>query len=321
MFKRRLCLVGFSITSLCAMDLNDNAEIPPDAPDQPWITGPLLTPVGNVVKEGHGKYQPYLYWINNPAIYDHKWKSHTIPTFHSVIFQTSLAFGIAKAIEFTFIPQVAYHRTEGEQAIRQGDLPFLFGFQLLKEEIDGFAPAIKLRLSGDFPIGKYQRSNPKKLKTDLTGLGSWDPGVSLIASKRFHLSGYRWLIGYLFAAYEYATPVHVHGISLYGGTTRTRGTVYPGSTTTVSAALELTLTKHFGFTLDAQYQHFNKNRFKGRAAGYAPKFPSSEQFALAPAAEYNFSQRLGMITGAWFTVAGRNGPVFASWIFAINIYR
>ncbi|MES2122546.1 MAG: hypothetical protein V4492_07205, partial [Chlamydiota bacterium] len=78
--------------------------------------------------------------------------------------------------------------------------------------------------------------------------------------------------------------------------------------------------------LDIQYQHNNKTRFsghKGRTRGVRNVVggPSSEQFSLAPAFEYNFTYNVGLIAGCWFTVAGRNALEFASGVVAINIYQ
>ncbi len=50
------------------------------------------------------------------------------------------------------------------------------------------------------------------------------------------------------------------------------------------------------------------------------KAPSSEQWSLAPAIEYDWSTHFGVISGVWFTVAGRNAPAFANWVTAANFY-
>ena len=72
---------------------------------------------------------------------------------------------------------------------------------------------------------------------------------------------------------------------------------------------------------DFQYQHSNKNRFSGKKGGSAPIAPSSEQISMAPALEYNFNANVGIIGGAWFSVAGRNSTQFISWVLALNIYN
>jgi hypothetical protein len=45
----------------------------------------------------------------------------------------------------------------------------------------------------------------------------------------------------------------------------------------------------------------------------------SAYFSLAPAIEYNWSDYVGIITGAWFTIAGRNALTFISSVTALNV--
>ena len=45
-----------------------------------------------------------------------------------------------------------------------------------------------------------------------------------------------------------------------------------------------------------------------------------DMFSLAPAVEYNFSEKYGIIVGCWFTVLGKNAPDFASLMTAFNVY-
>jgi hypothetical protein len=49
--------------------------------------------------------------------------------------------------------------------------------------------------------------------------------------------------------------------------------------------------------------------------------PSSSQYSLAPAIEYNWSQNIGLIGGVWFTVAGQNISQFNSIVIALNYYK
>jgi len=44
------------------------------------------------------------------------------------------------------------------------------------------------------------------------------------------------------------------------------------------------------------------------------------QLTLAPGLEYNFSANYGVIAGAWFTVAGKNTPVFVAPMIVFNAY-
>ena len=91
-------------------------------------------------------------------------------------------------------------------------------------------------------------------------------------------------------------------------------------------AFEYTLTQNWALALDVLYVHNNHTRFsghKGSTYGIPNSVggPSSEQFSLAPALEYNWSSNCGVIAGVWFSVAGRNTADFINGVVAINIYR
>ncbi len=49
--------------------------------------------------------------------------------------------------------------------------------------------------------------------------------------------------------------------------------------------------------------------------------PTSAQFSIAPAIEYNWNANIGIIFGSWFTLAGKNSTQFTSGVFAFNYYN
>ena len=147
-------------------------------------------------------------------------------------------------------------------------------------------------------------------------------------------------------------PVHVKGINAYGGAKDTKGKIYPGNQFLQVLGLELSLTQRWALALDILNIYGNKTRFTGKkgtgATGsgspnnpgdFNPIIPvnpfqtlipvplvvvggpSFNQFSLAPALEYNWNNNLGIIGGAWFTVAGRNTADFVQWVIAFNLYH
>jgi hypothetical protein len=153
-------------------------------------------------------------------------------------------------------------------------------------------------------------------------------------SKLFHIAGRCFFNTRFNASYAFAPPVHVRNFNAYGGGFGTDGTIYPGNIFTSLIGLELSLSQNWVLALDMEYQHTNKNRFSGEVGTAnlitpviqqgpllaAIGSPSSESFSMAPAIEYNWSESLGLIAGAWFTVAGRNASQFVSWTAAFNYY-
>lgn len=295
---------------------------------QPWFTGPLLTPSGHVVPEGHQNYEPYVYYTQEKGTYNAHWSPISAPTFTNVLTQVTMQFGVLTRTEFNAAPQFSYNHFEGKHMWRVSDIPVTLAFQLLYDEKESWYPGIKLRLSANVPLGKYDHLSLSKRGTDIGGIGSWFPGVGLVFTRVHHVTGIQYLSWRLFFDYSFGTPTNVKGLSVFGGAPTidgiqgTRGTVRPGNVFLTLLGLEYSLTQNWCLALDVQYQHNNKRRFSGTTLpGTRPTAPSRELFAIAPAVEYNWSSKLGVIAGPWFTVAGRNSPNFISYVVAINIYN
>lgn len=297
-----------------------------EAESFPWFTGPLLTPAGHVIPNGHFNIEPYEFVTPIYGLYDPRWQSHSTPKFYNLQTLIITQIGMPCDLDFAFTPVWSWNHVHGASHWVLGDMTFGFDYQLLNTRKGKWWPAIKLALRANLPIGKYQKLNPKSKRTDIGGSGSWEPGFGIVMS---HL--YWWGGNYFFAPrfnIQYTIPnsVHVKNLSVYGGGRHTRGTVYPGQSLLVLFGFEIALSQRWALANDIQYLHTGKTRFKGykgAASGIPNRIgaPSSEQWSLAPAIEYNWSDNYGIITGSWFTVAGRNTLEFASAVIAINIYH
>ncbi len=324
-------LASVASTTFARESFNEHVFRHPNAkatPTDPWFTGPLLAPSGNVVPYGHINYEPYVYWTQNNGIYNRDWRSRPGPTFNNLLLQGSVQYGILPGTEFDTAPQVVYNSTRRQDSWVAGDLPLTLAFQLYHHKSDGpWYPSVKLRLAASAPLGKYDHLSRGRLGTDAGGTGSWSPSVGLVFSRTFHIRDAHYLASRLFMGYNFGTPVRVRGLSIYGGaSTRdnipgTRGTVHPGNAFLFINGYEFSLTQRWVVACDFQYQHTDKTRFHGRSpAGTRPGLPSSDFFSIAPALEYNWSANVGLIAGPWMTFAGRNAPRFTSYVAAFNIY-
>jgi len=299
----------------------ESSPTPNPPPGSPWLTGPLLTPSGHTVPAPHVNYEPYIYWYQYDGAYDKNWNSHSSSTLNQVQAQATFQIGVNSFTEFDIAPQFSYQQKKGQHDWRVNDVPIALGFQILKDKHGEWWPAIKLRFGANIPIGKYQKFDARKNGTDAGGSGDWNPSAGFVLSRLFHFGGVHFLATRYFIAYVVPHPVHVKGINAYGGAHGTHGTVYPGNQVLALVGLEFTMTQNWALAFDAQYVHANKNRFSGHSGGAAPKAPSSEQFSIAPALEYNWNANIGIIGGAWFTVGGRNTATFMTGVFALNIYH
>ena len=168
-----------------------------------------------------------------------------------------------------------------------GDTQLALGFQLIQDTFD-----LRLILQENFPSGKYDNL---KSRSQSTGSGAYETWITAVLYKEF-------LPFTVNLSFNYVIPSNVtlHGLSSYAPPTHT--TFRPGQQSITNLGIEYSITPHIIFALDLHHQHQNSSRLT----------PSSEQFSLAPCLEYNPTPVLGFEAGAYFTVAGRNSPIFTT---------
>ncbi len=285
----------------------------------PWLTGTLLTFSENVAPYKGWNIEPYLSFGAQYGRYDKHWNNHSLShPFYSVLSTTYIQYGIAKNIDIQIVPQFAWNHTKGASQWTLGDLGVTFDFQLLYMKKERWWPSVKLFLSASAPLGKYQKLQPQKKGTDRGGTGSINPSAAIALGRIFQFSDVRFLRGRAFFSYTVPNAVHVKGLNVYGGGKETRGVVYPGSSSIGVVGFEYTFNPYWVISLDIEYDHINKQHFKGNTHD-SMKAPSSEAWSLAPAIEYDWNATIGIISGIWFSAAGRNSPAFANWLTAVNV--
>lgn len=300
---------------------------PPVDPPMPWLTGPLLTPAAHTIPSGHYNIEPYEYVTTNYGVYNKHWNGVSTPhNVYNVITQTIIQVGIPAQFDVFVAPQWEWNHTHSASHWALNDLGFGFDYQLYARGRHDWLPSFKLNVGAKAPIGKYDHLNPHLRGTDAGGTGSWMPSAGIVMSHLVYLGGKFFFSPRFNLQYTVPTPVFVRGYNVYGGGKGTRGTVFPGQSLVALFGYEFSLSQNWAIAGDIQYQHTNKTRFKGHRGStdgipHRLTSPSSESWSLAPAIEYNWSAYYGVIAGAWFTVAGRNTPEFASGVVAINIYH
>jgi hypothetical protein len=328
-------IIASSVLTTCFLSFSTNIFADtvnvPSAPKKavdpfPWLVGPLLTPSGHVIPNGHYNIEPYQFITTNFGLYNAHWHAHSTPNFYNLISQVPIQIGLPWNFDISFAPTWSWNHTHGASRWVLNDMSAGFDYQLLSDQKGKWWPAIKLNVHANLPIGRYQKLNPKSKGTDIGGSGSWSPSVGIVMSHLYWWGGHFFFAPRFNVQYTFPTPVHVKNFNAYGGGHHTRGKVFPGQSIAVLFGFEFAVSQRWALAGDVQYLHANRTRFtghKGKTAS-APNSvggPSSEQWSLAPAVEYNWSENYGVIAGAWFSVAGRNQLEFTSAVVAINIYH
>lgn len=313
--------IYYHSTALCNSIFNHLLYVEQPTKVVPWFTGPLLAPSANTIPAKHVNVEPYIFFMASTASYDGHWNKISHPNVYSLISQTFIQVGLNSFMDFQLAPQLVYGFTQGVRSTQAGDFPIFVDFQLSHDLPGHLQPSAKLTLKASCPFGKYQNLNPQKLGVDGVGSGSWNPGVALDFSKLLSLPNDRFLSLRLALNYTIPGAVSVKGLNVYGGALDTKGTAYPGNTFSCDMAMEYTLTQNWTLATDILYIYSNKTKFSGNSGTLSTVGgPSSEQISLAPAIEYNWNINVGIITGAWFTLTGRNSSCFRGSVTALNVY-
>ena len=99
------------------------------------------------------------------------------------------------------------------------------------------------------------------------------------------------------------------GRSVYGTGADFRGHAKPGSKTTLIVGAEYSLTKEWVLAFDVERDQWGQTEVTGRdSSGALVKHtsPKSWNIGFAPAVEYNWSDRAGVILGVWIVPKGHN---------------
>lgn len=296
-----------------------------DAMLSPWFTGPLLVPAAECNPKGDASWQPYLFVTNNFGEYDSHWQPQNTPNTWNVIPFVDVTYGLSSFMDIEATASFVYNYSQGSSAVRFTDWSLILGFQGLRDTLGTWEPNLRITLQQVFPFGQYDHLNPKKHGTDGSGSGAYQTAINFTFDKTFLYATdkyfrIRWSLGYFFPV-----PVHIQGLSVYGGAPGTDGKVFPGQTFLGYLSGEVQITQHWAFACDSEYLIKRHDRFSGKpgTGGDGEKAsvgnPFSVQISMAPAIEYSFSENFGLIGGVWFSVAGKNASRFFGGVFSVVI--
>ncbi len=300
-------------------------EISPNV-EPPWLTGPLIAVSAQVVPRGHVNIEPYFFVNAITGNYNGEWKTVDMPIFWNNYFQCPIYIGLTSWMDFEILPTVYWNYTQHVAHWAFGDFPVVVAIQLYSAAPSRWFPNVKLILQETLPTGIYQKLNPDDLNTTVGGGGSWNTGIGIVFGKLHHIYKLIYFNYRLVLQYALPAPVHLKGFSIYGGGYGTDARFFPNQNFKADFGMELTLTQNWAFALDVIGIWGGASHYSGFAGINADGTPaklgsrSYVQYSLAPAIEYNWNAAIGIISGVWFTVAGKNFPIFRNGIVAINYY-
>lgn len=292
----------------------------------PWFTGPILAPAGHNIPKGHTNLEIYGFKTDVRGVYDNDGNVIRTPKNGSYSVNPVISYGLTDKIDGQLVVTYNENHLAGAHSQRIGDTNVTLGYQFLEQKKARWRPDLRITVQEIFPTGHFDHLNPDKNGTDSTGLGSYQTAFNLNFQHLAQVTEVNYLRTRLSLGYVKALNVKVDGLSVYGGTDVTHGNVNPGDTLSADLATELTLTQNWVAVMEINASDREATRFSG-ITGFADEddfdtigHSIGKQVSLAPAIEYNFTPNIGVISGIWFPVYGRNTPKFVSYVVALNAY-
>ena len=296
--------------------------------DDAWWTGPILAAGAGTLPQGHALVEPYLYDAIRYGRYDDNGDERDTSRTHSYGSLTYILYGVTDRFTAGLIPTFGYNDVaDGRDSseIQVGDLSLQGQYRLSQFREGSAIPTTSLVVQHTLPTGKYHRlgENPN----DGIGTGAHTTTLALYSQYYFWMPNGRILRSRFNVSYALSDDVDVADVSVYGTSAGFRGTARPGDVFTINSAWEYSITRQWVFAIDLLYQHDSSTRLTGlqtdpatgRGQRVDQNFGSAWRFGVAPAIEYNFTGRIGIIAGARWFAAGRNTSATITPVVALNM--
>lgn len=286
-----------------------------------WWTGPMLAASGATLPQGHALVEPYLFNIVTNARFDADGNRHAVATENDLGSLTYMLYGLTDRVTVGMIPRFFYNMPPvgaNSSGVGVGDLTLQAGYGLTQFTDAHHIPSISLVLDETLPTGRYDRLDRP---SNGFGAGAYTTGFSVYSQQYFWMPNGRILRGRLDLTYAVSSSVSLAEQSVYGTPAGFHGHAAPGDSATIDASAEYSLTREWVLALDVVYQHNDSTHLHGSQPGGEVSAESGSSYSLgfAPAIEYNWSARAGVLLGVRIIQIGRNTSASITPAVAINL--
>lgn len=315
---------GFGVGCALLLAATAAAASPPveQSLEDAWWTGPMLAPSPATLPTGHALIEPYLFTVISHGHFDENGNRHSGPNEHDIGSLTYLLYGLTDRVTVGMIPRFSYNMpadAPNSSGIGFGDLTLQAGYGLTQFSYDHRVPTVALVVQETLPTGRYDRLTRA---SDGFGAGAYTTTLALYSQDYFWMPNGRILRMRLDLSYAISSAASVRDQSVYGTPQGFVGHAWPGDSLSVDLAGEYSVTSHWVVALDVLYQHSDSTR----VSGTAPDMPvietasgSSYSVAFAPAIEYNWNARIGLLFGVRIIEIGRNTTASVTPAIALNM--
>ena len=322
-------LFALSIGMSALAGATSESGVSPQEPlDEAWWTGPIMAPNASTLPQGHWLFEPYFYDVMTYGQYDRNGSLQSAPAAHDFGSQSYIEYGLVDRFTLGLIPRFGLHESSAGQdasGATIGDTTVQGALGLTQFRPGSWLPSTSIVIGETFPTGKYDRLQGQ---TDgALGSGAYSTTVSFYSQTYFWMPNGRILRSRLDLSYQVYRWAQVHDLSVYGTADGFGGRARPGPTFVATLSFEYSISQQWVLANDFDWEHDGNTRVAGgyqpTTTGGAPYLVqdsgADDLFYLAPAVEYNWSGRMGVIAGARIAVAGRNVGATVTPVFAINM--
>jgi len=280
--------------------------------DDAWWTGPMLANSADTLPRGHVLIEPYLYDV----------ASKGADRFGS---RAYVLYGLTDRLTVGLIPIIGYNRISGapdSSGVGFADQIVQAQFRLTRFHEGSWLPTISLLLQEAVPTGRYDRL---QRASDGMGQGAWTTTLGVNAQSYFWMPNGRILRVRLNLARTFASHADVDGASVFGTGPEFHGRASLGAGYSIDTAFEYSLTRRWVLALDVFHSHNDAIRLAGHEdpSGLPPapvrtRIGGVDAFGYAPAVEYNFTSRLGVLLGVRLIAGGHNVQRSVTPAIAVN---
>lgn len=256
-------------------------------------TGPMLASNAETLPAGHVYTEPYFFDVISGG--DHHPGS-------SGFYQ----YGLFNDFTIGVQPAFATSTNRPGHGMAIGDFMLLSQLRITHFTPDHPVPTIAVVLNEVLPTGKWDRLRPQE---EGHGSGAFATQIGVNVQYYFLLKNNRLLRARINILQSLPHRAEVKDRSIYGTLPGFRGHARPGAKTTFIAAAEYSLTREWVLALDVIREASGGTKLRGVYADGSrvdERSLPSRSVGFAPAVEYNWSDRSGVLVGVWISPKGRN---------------
>lgn len=319
-------IVALAVTTGHANEVDDRPRDKSERQslEDAWWTGPIIAAGAGTLPQGHALVEPYLFDVARYARFDGDGDRHSVPRTHGYGSLTYMLYGLTDSLTVGLIPTFGFNDvSEGRDSssIQFGDLTLQAQYRISQFREGSGIPTTSIVIQETLPTGKYDRLG--SYPSDGFGSGAYTTTVAFYSQYYLWMPNGRIVRTRFNVAYAFSDDVRVRDVSVYGTASGFRGIAEPGDVLTINSSWEYSITRNWVLALDFVYQHDDNTQLRGSVAGESQEihqnFGSAWRFGIAPAIEYNWSSRVGLIIGArWFGI-GRNTSATVTPAVALNM--